>query len=84
MPAAIQYCALGTPLPTSAQVILLEAGVPVELDDSANRNALAVWNYGPDQVEVFDSLGGSAMVEPKAAGILQSPGGTTVFAKLPG
>ncbi len=82
MPAAIQYCALGTPLPVSAQIILLEVGVPRELDDSANRNALAVWNYGPDEVEVFDSLGESVRVGAKRGGMLTSRGGTTLFAKL--
>ena len=83
MPAAIQYCALGTPLPVSAQIILLEIGVPKELDDSANRNALAVWNYGPDEVEIFDSLGASMLVRVKSGGMLTSPEVTTLFAKLP-
>jgi hypothetical protein len=83
MPAAIQYSIFGHPEPGHIQAELLEDDRPVQIDgEASDRTSAAIWNGGPDAIEIFDGAGNHLRIGPIDGAFLMSPTGTALLVKL--
>jgi hypothetical protein len=83
MTAAIEYSIFGSPRPGQIHAEVLESDEPIEIDAATSvRTSVAVWNAGPDAVEVFDDDGHSMRVGPVNGVFLMSPTGSILSVRL--
>jgi len=78
----LDFSVFGTDQPPAAHRLVVQGSGAVQLDDSADRTVLMVWNHGPETVELFAEDGMSLVVAPNTESVLPIPGGLAISARL--